>query len=101
VFAGKFYQAARCALVMPLVALLLLTPPWLRAQTSAPPTQSAAAAAKLVTNQPAKNTPAPPSGTPLPAAAKRKAGFLAGAGLVILSLLALAAGLALVRTFKR
>jgi hypothetical protein len=101
VFAGKFDQARRCALVVPLIALLLLTPPLIRAQTSTSPTQSVAAARIVVANQPAKNVAAPPSGTPLPTATKRKAGFLAGAGLAILSLLALAAGLALVRTFKR
>jgi hypothetical protein len=42
-----------------------------------------------------------PQGVPIPTPEKRKAGFLAGAGLAILSLLALAAGLALVRAFKR
>ena len=43
----------------------------------------------------------PPISHPVASPAKTKAGFLAGAGLVILSLLILAPGLALVRTFKQ
>ena len=51
------------------------------------------AAAVSTTNAPAK--------PPLTPGNKRRAGFMAGAGLIILSLLGLGAGLALVRSFKR
>jgi len=43
--------------------------------------------------------PAPPQ--PVEPGAKRKAGFLAAAGLAILSLLVLATGLALLRAFRQ
>jgi hypothetical protein len=83
-----------------LVALVFGTPLAPAEQTTAP-VSNAASAVSVVTNQPAKNVPTPLPGLPITPEKKRKAGFLAGAGLAILSLLALAAGLALVRTFKR
>jgi hypothetical protein len=46
-----------------------------------------------------ENSPSLPP--PVPSATKTKAGFLAAAGLVILSLLILACGLALLRAFKQ
>src|SRR5262245_47703008 len=42
-----------------------------------------------------------PAAVPPDSSTKRKAGFLAGSGLILLSLLALGTGLALVRAFKR
>lgn len=83
-----------------LVASLLLllwpaTPS--HAQKAVPPTP--ASAGVTFTNRPTKTASLP--GVPIPSPTKRRAGFLAGSGLAILSLLGLAAGLALVRTFKR
>ncbi len=87
-------------LALSLIALLMLTAPTLNAQP-APTSPSSAAGELTLTNRPEKMVPAAPAKAPLPAATKRRAGLMAGAGLAILSLLALAAGLALVRTFKR
>ena len=83
-----------------LVSLVLGTPLAPAEQTTAP-VSNAANAVSVATNQPANSVPAPLPDSPISPEKKRKAGFLAGAGLAILSLLALAAGLALVRTFKR
>lgn len=77
---------------------MLLTSPLIGAP---PATQNIAALGGANTNQTAKPVSTPPPRPPIPTTTKRKAGFMAGAGLAILSLLALAAGLALVRTFKR
>lgn len=61
--------------------------------------QTAAAATSADTNLPRAS--APPVPGPRASQTRTKAGFLAGAGLAVLSLLILAAGLALVRTFKQ
>ncbi len=47
------------------------------------------------------NSPPQLPGVPIHSPARRKVGFLAGAGLILLSLLILGTGLALVRAFKR
>jgi hypothetical protein len=81
--------------------LLMFATPLVPAQQPTSPISNVVSAAIVATNQPMKNVSAPLPGSPIPSHTKRKAGFLAGAGLAILSLLALAVGLALVRTFKR
>lgn len=76
-----------------LLAMLgcLLASPSLPAQPSgeAPPAQAA------MTNS-TQQTP-----TPVPTPNRRRVGFLAGGGLLVITLLVLAVGLALVHTFKR
>jgi hypothetical protein len=59
------------------------------------------AAVSAVSNSPAQRGPAQPRTTPVDAPTKKKVGFMAGAGLLILSLLALGTALALIRAFKR
>jgi hypothetical protein len=59
------------------------------------------AAISTVSNSPAQRGPAQPRTTPMDAPTKKKVGFMAGAGLLILSLLALGTALALIRAFKR
>lgn len=87
---------------MPLLALLLVTTTPLGHPPRAVASPLIAASAGMAGTNPAtKNAPASLPGGPVPSPAKRKAGFLAGTGLAILSLLGLAAALALVRTFKR
>jgi hypothetical protein len=100
VFAEKANRFMRRALALKLIALLL-SAPLCSAQEPASTAPVAAAAEATATNRATKNAPASLPGVPIPSPTKRKAGFLAGSGLAILSLLALAAGLALVRTFKR
>ena len=87
-------------LALGLIALMMLAAPTLSAQPAG--TSPAFAAVELTpTNRPVKIVPTAPVKAPLPPAAKRRVGFMAGAGLAILSLLALGVGLALARTFKR
>jgi hypothetical protein len=54
-----------------------------------------------VSDNPARATPDQNRGNPVDTHTKTKAGFLAGAGLLILSLLGLGTALALVRAFRR
>lgn len=84
---------------MVLVAVSLLAPVKLKSQDAAREKTVFVIAAAPATNPATTSSKAVP-GVPIPPE-RRKAGFLAGAGLAILSLLALAAGLALVRAFKR
>jgi putative exporter of polyketide antibiotics len=90
-----------CALILWIMILLMFATPLVPAQQPTSSTSNAVSAAIVATNQPTKNVSAPLPGPPVPSHTKRKAGFLAGVGLAILSMLALAVGLALVRTFKR
>jgi hypothetical protein len=90
-----------CALILRTMVLLMFATLLVPAQQPTSSISNVASSAAVATNQPTKNISAPLPGSPIPSHTKRKAGFLAGAGLAILSLLALAAGLALVRTFKR
>lgn len=83
-----------------LAALTLFSPPLLDAQAA---TSGLATGERVVaesTNRPADGK-SPRSSTPVASHTRSKAGFLAGAGLIILSLLVLAFGLALLRTFKQ
>jgi hypothetical protein len=84
-----------------MLVLLLVGTPLASAEQTAAPVSNATSAVGVTTNQAAKTVPTPRPGPAIPPEKKRKAGFLAGAGLAILTLLALGTGLALVRTFKR
>ena len=97
----KNRSTCRRALGVLLLGAMFLGAPLTFARPSFTPPVLLAAAEIAATNRAPAGLRTSPSGSPLPAATKRKAGFLAGAGLAILSLLALAVGLALVRTFKR
>jgi len=93
-------RCARYGALAVLATASLLAPLRLHAQNEYESGRMAIYAAAAPTNVAVRDSRAP-QGVPIPTPEKRKAGFLAGAGLAILSLLALAAGLALVRAFKR
>jgi hypothetical protein len=97
----KNRSACRRTLDALLLGLLFLGAPVSIARPPLTTSAMLAATEIAATNPPPARLPASSFGTPLPAASKRKAGILAGTGLAILSLLALAVGLALARTFKR
>jgi hypothetical protein len=77
---------------------LLLAPGALADAATTTPTAAGAATNRLAASHRVQ-TPRPQP--PLTTGDKRRAGFLAGAGLVILTVLVLATGLALARTLKK
>ena len=91
----------RRAVRIALLALALCGPVTLRAQAPLPEVAATSQIGVADTNLPRANHSPVNRQTSAPPPTKRKAGILAGAGLVALSLLLLAAGLALARTFKQ
>ena len=94
-------RAPRRAVAATLLALALCAPLMRSAETTAPRLVVTNRASAEMTNWPVAKISPPSVETPMPAPAKRKVGILAGAGLIALSLLALAVGLALLRAFKQ
>jgi hypothetical protein len=87
-----------------LVAVFISATAWGPAtlgRQNSPAEEKVVVAPRAATNQAPPNSYAVPVGVPIKSPVKRKAGLLAGTGLAVIALLALAAGLALVRAFKR
>ena len=91
-------DSLRRAIAKVMFAMVLIAPAVAWPQVEGQGATSAVVAsnfAPALTNRPA------PRAVAAPAPVRKRAGFLAGAGLVILSLLILGTGLALVRAFKQ